>query len=122
MMTKTDKLIFWSVLVISCLFLLFSNLIFAKSGQKTLVIEVDGAHYAAYRLEEITKPKRIKIQSDFGSQELEITKDSVEIIKSDCKDGLCLGKLEHAGEMAVCLPNRIVVRLEHDGEVDGVAY
>lgn len=122
MMTKTDKLIFWGVLIISCLFLLFSNVIFAKSGQKTLIIEVNGDHYAVYRLEEIREPKTLQIQSEYGSQEMEITNKSAKIIKSDCRDGLCLGELQKPGDMAVCLPNRIVVRLESSGEVDSVAY
>ena len=121
-MTKTDKLIFWGVLVASALVLLFSNVIFAKAGKKTVVIEVDGAPYATYRLEQISGPKTLEIQSTQGRQEIEITNEKVNIIKSTCKDGLCLGEIENPGNMRVCLPNRIVVRMETDGEVDGVAY
>ena len=121
-MTKTDKLIFWGVLIFSGLFLLFSNVIFAKTGQKTVVIEANGKPYASYRLETLTEPKCITVQTDFGVQEIEITNEKVHIVKSDCKDGLCLGELRNPGEMLVCLPNRIVVRLESGGEVDSVAY
>lgn len=121
-MTKTDKLIFWGVLAASALILLFSNVIFAKTGKKTVVIEVNGAPYATYRLEQISQPKKLKIQTAQGSQEMEMTNEKVTIIKSTCKDGLCLGEIENPGGMLVCLPNRIVVRMETDGEVDGVAY
>ncbi len=121
-MTKTDKLIFWSVLVFSVLFLLFSNVIFTDSGQKTVIIEADGRHYASYRLEHITEPKHITVQTAYGSQEIEITKEKVHIAKSDCRDGLCLGEIKDPGEMLVCLPCRIVVRMDASGEVDGVAY
>ena len=121
-MTKTDKLIFWGVLIASALVLLFSNVIFAKTGKKMVVIEVNGAPYATYRLEQISKPKTLQIQTAQGSQEIEITKEKVKIINSTCKDGLCLGEIETPGSMLVCLPNRIIVRMETDGEVDGVAY
>lgn len=121
-MTRTDKLIFWGFLVFSVLFLLFSNVIFVKSGQKTVIIEADGKHYATYRMESLKEPKHITVQTAYGSQEIEITSEKVHILKSSCRDGLCLGELKNPGEMAVCLPNRIVVRMETDGEVDGVAY
>ena len=121
-MTKTDKLIFWVVLVGSVLMLLFSNVIFAKSGDKTVIIEADGKLFASYSLENIVKPKCITVQTQYGVQEIEITNEKVHIVKSDCRDGLCLGEIENPGEMLVCLPNRIVVRMESSGEVDGVAY
>ena len=121
-MTKTDKLIFWFVLIFSVLFLLFSNVIFAGSGQKIVSIEADGKPFATYQLENITEPKHITVQTEYGKQEIEITKEKVHITASDCKDGLCLGEIRHPGEMLVCLPNRIVVRMEANKEVDGVAY
>lgn len=121
-MTKTDKLIFWGVLAVAMLILLFSNVIFAKTGKKTVVIEVNGAPYATYRLEQVSEPKVLHIQTAQGSQEIELTNEKVKIIKSTCKDGLCLGEIESPGGMLVCLPNRIIVRMETDGEVDSVAY
>lgn len=121
-MTKTDKLIFWFVLIFSVLVLLFSNVIFTKNGQKTVIIEADGKPFATYRLENIAEPKHITVQTKYGSQEIEITNEKVHIIKSDCKDQLCLGELHAPGEMLVCLPSRIVVRLDANKEVDGVAY
>lgn len=121
-MTKTDKLIFWFVLIFSVLFLLFSNVIFTKSGQKTVIIEADGKHYASYRPENITDPKHITVQTAYGTQEIEISKEKTHIVKSTCRDGLCLGEIKNPGEMLVCLPCRIVVRIESSREVDGVAY
>ena len=121
-MTKADKLIFWGMLVISVLFLLFSNVIFANSGQKTVIIEVNGARYAEYRMDKMAEPKILKVSSEFGNQEIEITKDTVAVIKSDCEDGLCLEKIDAPGEMIVCLPGRVVIRMDANGEVDGVAY
>lgn len=121
-MTKTDKLIFWGVLIFSALFLLCSNVILAKTGEKTVTVEVEGKHYASYSTESLTEPKVLKIETSHGNQEIRITKEKTEIVYSSCKDGLCLGEIKNPGEMLVCLPNRIVVRMEASGEVDRVAY
>lgn len=121
-MTKTDKLIFWGVLLISILFLLFSNVIFAKSGGKKAVIEVNGAPFAEYNLAELTEPKTLEVRTEFGFQEIELTKDGVTVTKSTCHDGRCLGTITKQGALLVCLPHRLIVKLEGSGEVDSVAY
>lgn len=42
------------------------------------------------------------------------------VLKSDCKGQDCVkaGKISKAGEMIVCLPNKVVVKIVGDGEVD----
>ena len=44
---------------------------------------------------------------------------------ADCRDQVCVrtGTLTHAGQVAVCLPNRVVVTIRggEEGDVDGVA-
>lgn len=44
---------------------------------------------------------------------IEITAGGVRFIESTCPDQVCVrsGLLTHAGQSAVCLPNRVVVRL-----------
>ena len=42
---------------------------------------------------------------------------------ADCRDQVCVrtGTLTHAGQVAVCLPNRVVLRLTGDtGEIDAI--
>ena len=41
---------------------------------------------------------------------------------SDCKDRQCIGEIQKSGEMIVCLPHKLIVKIEGSGEVDGVAY
>lgn len=42
---------------------------------------------------------------------------------SDCPDGVCVrtGVLNRAGQTAVCLPNRLVIRVEGEGDVDAIS-
>lgn len=44
--------------------------------------------------------------------------------QSDCPDGLCVksGWLSRPGETAVCLPERITIRVIGEGDMDEVAY
>ncbi len=42
------------------------------------------------------------------------------VLKSDCKGQDCVkaGKISKVGEMIVCLPNKVVIKIVGDGEVD----
>lgn len=121
-MTKTDKLIFWIVLAVSVLLLLFSHMIFSGSGEKTVTIETEGRHYASYQLENLWEPKVLQVETSYGTMEMMLSREGASITSSSCSDGLCLGEITDAGEMLVCLPNRVVVRMKSETEVDGVAY
>ena len=122
MMTKTDKLIFWSVLLVSFLIFLFSNVIFAKTAGKTAVIEINGAPYASYDLAALTEEKTLEIKTEYGYQEIVLTKENVTVTKSDCGEKTCLGTIEKQGEILICLPHRLIVKIEGSREVDSVAY
>lgn len=121
-MTKTDKLIFWGTLLIAVLLLLFSNVILVQNGEKTAVIEVGGKPYARYGLNAIDTPQILEIETEFGYNKIEIFSGGVRIFDSDCKDKQCIGEIRRAGEMLVCLPHRLVLKIEGNKEVDGVAY
>ena len=51
-------------------------------------------------------------------------KNRICFLESDCPDKVCVktGWLSHPGEIAVCLPNKIIIKLEQDKNqnVDGV--
>ena len=55
---------------------------------------------------------------------IEITENNVYFSHSDCPDQVCVrtGKLTRAGQIAVCLPNRVIVRLiGAQDEIDAIA-
>lgn len=55
---------------------------------------------------------------------IEIEGKTVRFAHSDCPDQVCVhtGTLTRAGQIAVCLPNQVIVRLNGaEGEVDAVA-
>lgn len=121
-MKKVDKLIFWGVLFLSLLFLLFSNVIFRESGGKKAVIEVDGKPYATYRMQEMKETKTLAIKTEYGNHTVEITEKNIRVILSDCESKTCLGEIENIGEILVCLPGRLMLKIAGEQEVDTVAY
>lgn len=121
-MTKTDKIIFWGTLLSALLFLLFSNVIFTENGEWSIVIELDGRQYARYAKGSLNKPKTLEIQTEFGYNKIEISNSDVRVSESDCMDRQCISEIHKIGDMIVCLPHRLVVKIEGNREVDGVAY
>lgn len=121
-MTKTDKMIFWGTLVSSLVLLLFSNVFFSPQGDDTIVIEQNGKIYATYQRSALQKENTIEIQTEYGYHQLLLSGQGVRVIKTDCKDKQCVGEISKAGDMLICLPHKLVIKICGNGEVDGVAY
>ena len=54
---------------------------------------------------------------------IELDKDGAHFVSSPCPDKICVNKeiIKRAGESAVCLPQRVSVRIEGgDSEIDSV--
>lgn len=123
-MTKGDKIIIVSILIISFVSILFINSLNNSSSGNILVIEVNGKLYDEYKLDTINFHKIIEINTKYGYNKVEITKNGIRIKESDCPDKICVksGYISNKGEMIVCLPNRLILKIEGDESVDGVAY
>lgn len=123
MVTKIDRFIFLFMLILSAASIIFTNVIFADRVAEFAVIEVDGREYGRYSLKE-KEAKVLDIKTNFGQNTVEISYGGVCVLDADCPDKLEVkaGRISKAGEMLVCLPNRMIVRIEGEREVDGVAY
>ncbi|MBR5235984.1 MAG: NusG domain II-containing protein [Clostridia bacterium] len=122
-MTRGDKIIFFLLIVGAILGLLCTKLLFATGGDSQVVVEVDGKLYGQYSLQE-KNGKTIAINTEFGYNKIVIADGRVMVTESDCPDHVEIkaGAIEKNGEMLVCLPNRLVIRIEGRREVDGVVY
>ena len=78
-----------------------------KSGSEAVVI-VDGKEYGRYPL---SQDRQIMIGD---SNLLEIKDKAAQMKEANGPDRLCVrqGKADRAGEMIVCLPNRVAVKIE----------
>ncbi len=90
-----------------CIFLLFA-------GQKSrwVIVEQNGDLLARISLQE---ERTVSYTCEEGGRHvIEIQDGRVRVREADCPDQICVrqGWLEKPGQLAVCLPHRMVVRIE----------
>ena len=97
----------------------------SHSGGDTVVIESAGKLYATYplfedRTVEVPAPGSSKADSDDAAHTyteynlVEISGGQVTVTEASCKNQVCVkhSSISRSGESIVCLPNRLVVRIE----------
>ncbi len=123
--TKGDKVVVALVLLIAIgTYAAFATFIADKSPD-FLQIFVDGALYASYNLNEIKGEKTVEISSTYGTNTLKFDSDGAEMIETSCPDktDIRLGKITKSGQVIICAPNRLIVRLSGgDDKIDKVTY
>ena len=109
----------------------------AGSGAK-VIIESGGDLYARYPLYEdrtvvVPAPKQISVDAPAADPDesasaqydyynvVIISGSKVSVTEASCKNQVCVkhGAISRPGESIVCLPNRLVVRIENDSEEGG---
>lgn len=117
-MKKGDIIIFSVIAVIALV--VGAVFLFGNSGDSIMVVvEKNGVEV-----------KRVSIDQSGVIWEdehncVEIEDKQVFMEWSDCKNQICVhaGKISSAGQQIVCLPNRVMIRLEgYDQEVDYIAH
>jgi len=75
-----------------------------------VVIEVDRREVARLSL---TENRHTSVEGPLGITEVEVKDGKVRILRSHCKGKVCIksGYIQYADRMAVCLPNKVVVRI-----------
>lgn len=126
MITVYDKIIVATVLISAMIiYLLFAGTVFGEQPEM-VVISVDGREYASYNLAEISEVKNVEINTEFGYNTIEITSDGARVTDASCPDKTDIqsGKITKPGQMLVCVPNRVTVRIIGKGaaKVDKVTY
>lgn len=73
------------------------------------IIERDGEVYKRVTLANLTEPMTVEVNGAV----IELDKDGAHFVSSPCPDKICVNKgvIKRAGESAVCLPQRVSVRI-----------
>ena len=73
----------------------------------------DGICIASFDLSAVTGTVRREIRCEHGVNVIEAERGRIRVAEADCPDQVCVrsGLLTRAGQSAVCLPNRVIVRL-----------
>ena len=111
--------------VASILFVMDLTHVSSDTGNKKVVVSVDGKKIAEYPLK-IDATYELS-GSHLGTNTLVIKSETAYISEASCPDKQCMkqGKISRAGEMLVCLPNRVVVKIvdskKDEPVIDGVS-
>jgi len=111
--TPADRILLFMVFLLSCLSLAFLKG-WGDEGRVALV-EVEGRPYARLYLSE---PRRLSIPARRGEVVLVGQDRCVRIEASRCPQKICVhsGAIRRSGELLVCAPNRVVVRISGETE------
>lgn len=114
----------WDIVIIIFLIILSIlpiALIFNKvedSGEKEVLISVDGREYSRFLLSD--EEREILIENGGRVNVIHIRGESVLMKNTDCPDRLCTkkGEIRKIGESIVCLPNKIFIEIIGSSEED----
>ena len=117
-MKKRDWILIACALALAGALYLVSQLSLGTKAT-TVVITVDGS-------EVLRRPLLMEdsyaIEQDDGSRNvIRVEGGAVYMQEANCRDGLCIrqGRMKNAAKTIVCLPHRLVVRLEGDTQQTG---
>lgn len=84
----------------------------------TAVIEQNGAELYRVALSSLAEPEQLEVNGTV----IELSRAGVRFVSSPCPDQVCVetGLLTRAGETAVCLPQRVSVRIAGGAGADSV--
>ena len=85
---------------------------FAARGERA-VIEVENRVVQTVTLTPGAEPREVTIQGVLGESLIGVDGEHIYMIDSACPDKVCvqMGRKSLSGEVIVCLPNRVVIRI-----------
>jgi len=95
-----------------------------KGVRKIAVIKKDNEIIRTIDLDNVENPERITVEGKYTDIIL-VEKGRIRFENADCPDLVCVktGWLSEKGDLAVCLPNQTIIKIEGETEeVDGITY
>ncbi|MBS3741627.1 MAG: NusG domain II-containing protein [Candidatus Cloacimonetes bacterium] len=116
-LSTADKIL---IIIIAVLIILLSlHIIFPESNDSLHAIcEIDGKIEKRIHLQ---KNKKIDLKNGII---LETQNNQIRVFKSDCPHKICVkhGWIKHANDMIICVPNKTVIYLDKDSEIDYISH
>lgn len=119
MFKKGDKILIAGILIIVAVFVGFKAIQNHQSGDLIAVITQDGEQIKEINLSKLKEPETIVIEKPLH-QVILAENGRICFYESDCPNQTCvnMGWLTKAGDKAVCLPNKVIITIEGEGESD----
>ncbi|HHY41887.1 MAG TPA: NusG domain II-containing protein [Thermoanaerobacterales bacterium] len=119
MITKGDKILFFSIILISFIIFVSFQVYGFADGKSYVLIEVNGKLYQKVSLGETGPNLKISVPVANGENIVEIERDRVRMLSAQCPDQDCIrqGWINRPGQMIVCLPNKMVIKIQSDKSI-----
>lgn len=103
--------------VLAAVFLILQ--VFAKGGN-SVIVTIDGDFFGEYSLSEDISVDIVTGKDADGLNRLVIKDGKAFVESANCPDGICAAHkpISLSGESIVCLPHRVVISINADGEND----
>jgi len=125
---KGDLILIVVLIIIGVCAITYTTLFARRAEQgKRVIVEIDGQVVREFSLSE--EVESVRFDTPHGYNILNIADNRVRISEADCPDKLCVltGWRQQVGQVIVCLPHRLIVRIVGDNggageQLDGVTY
>ncbi|MDZ7336116.1 MAG: NusG domain II-containing protein [candidate division KSB1 bacterium] len=109
MITLGDKILVVVLIAVGMLSLVALQHLRSPGGR--VIIEVSGRVVAQ---KDLGATQEIVLTGPIGKTIVHIHQGSARVIHSDCPEKICVktGPIRRAGEMIICVPNKVVVKIE----------
>lgn len=96
--------------------------LFPKTQGARADIYRDGTLYASYLLSDIEDTVILTVEGKYTSV-IELSGEGARFASSDCPERACVhaGLISRGGEMAACVPNRVLITISGETAYDAVA-
>ncbi len=110
MIRKNDIKLIGGLLIVGVVLILV--VFFTRHSGATAVVTVDGEETASFPLSQDTE--YVIHGYNGGTNDLTIKDGAAYLTDADCPDKLCvkMGKIRYDGESIVCLPHKVVIKIE----------
>ncbi len=114
MFTRADKILIISLILISAVS--YPVIKYLAPGGSFLEIEVEGQTMTVVRMDQ---DQDIEVEGRLGTSVIHIDKEGARFVQSPCVDKKCIESdpIKDAGEIAVCVPNRVMIRVLGENRV-----
>lgn len=124
MLKKGDIVLVGVIIVAVVIWFAAASIFRGKSEDKIAVVKQDDKVLRRIDLDTMQSDERINISGSY-SEVILVEKGRIRFEEADCPDKVCVktGWLTKKGDVAVCLPNHTIIKIEGDSnKIDGVAY
>jgi hypothetical protein len=120
---KCDIIIIIILLTLSFIPELIFGMVMNKSYNGTYAeITLDGELYKKIPLSEHRGEYKIKINTKYGYNVIDVIDASIGVIDADCKDKICIesGFISKPGESLVCLPHKLMIEIKSNNNENDI--